>query len=152
MINSLKNEADIGDKYRPRPTDVDRMHGMAKYDRHLVSQRLSKCASYQASSNLNSKTTELESYSRSESHSNHHYKYSNTSVSASHDPHSRENRYGQHMQLQSFSGTEHGMESTSNKSYELSHDNRFKNGFHSTPLAPSGPVRLPYIMGGESPI
>ena len=102
MINSLKNEADIGDKYAPRGTEVDRMHGMAKYDRHLDSHRLSKCTSYQASSNLNSKTTELESYSMTDSHKNHHYKYSNTSVSASHDANSRENRYGQHMQLQSF--------------------------------------------------
>jgi len=101
---------------------------------------------------MNSKTTEVDTYSLADSQNNHHYKYSNMSVNASNDMHSRDNRYGNNVQLQSFSGTEHDKESNSNKSYELSHDSRFKNTFHSTPLAPSGPVRLPYIIGGGSPI
>ena len=151
MINSLNNEADIKDKFASRPTEIDRVNSINKYDRHVDNLRLSKCTSYQPTLNLNSKTTEMEWYSLTDGHHNNNYKSTSISISGNNDANSRDSRYHNSAQLRSFYKTENDKDSSSNKSYELSHDNRFKNAFNSTPLAPSGPVRLPYIIGGGSP-
>lgn len=152
MINSLKNEADIVDKYSVRSTEMNQTHGIGKYDRYMDSNRMTKPTSYHPSSTFHSKMSEIESYSIGDNHNNYAFKYTNASAGGAADIQSRDSRYSQHMQLQSYNGTEADKDSLSNKSYELGHDNRFKNTFHSTPLGPSGPVRLPYIIGGGSPI
>lgn len=129
--------------------DPERMEEYLKVERRIKNDRITKCSSYQ---NPNQKLNMLdgnEPYTLTDAHKNHQIRYANISAGISNENTRSDLKYSNPKQRYSYNREEMDEGSGSNFSNEVAPSTRFKNVFNSTPMGPTGPIKLPFISGGS---
>lgn len=151
MINSLKNEVEIIDRYDGN-SGIPKFEEVLSWERRYDKDRLAKWGSYQIQLKAENNLGEPDSYSLANNHNNHHLKYANITGGQNLENKSRDYRYRNPIHKNNYNNMEGECDTSANLSHELGPATRFKNMLNSTSMGYPGPVKFPYILGGGSPV